>query len=409
MDKTSNRWKFVAHGAFYATAITVAEPSTILPLIVNYFTESTFLIGVFSSLLRGGAVLMQLYAAFHAQAYAKVIGKLRIVFFFRFLMWFGIGATIYTIGDSNHALTLVLFAIGLFAFSFSAGFGAVFYQELLGKSFTREYRGKSMAYRQFFTGLSAILSGSIAAWFLNKFDAPDSFAYLFMISSFTMGVGFLIMGTFSEEKKENVSVKEKNFGIFLKNSMKIFKQDIFLQRQIYSRLIAYAFFLVFPFIILQVKNAYNMTGTQVGIIVSLQMAGAMLSNILWGKLSGKNRNKLIILIAYLLLISTLILTLFVQNYHAYAESIYIYYLLFFIAGGALDGLRLAYGNLILILSPEDKRPVYIAIQNNITSIGLFFAIPGGALLSLIGFEYLAILTILILAFGLFISTKLNNN
>lgn len=409
MDKTSNRWKFVAHGAFYATAITIAEPSTILPLIVNHFTDSTVLIGVFSSLLRGGAVLMQLYAAFHAQAYAKVIGKLRIVFFFRFLMWFGIGAAIYALGDENHYLTLILFAAGLFAFSFSAGFGAVFYQELIGKSFSREYRGKSMAYRQFFTGLSAILSGTVAAWFLNQFDAPNSFAYLFMISSFTMGIGFLIMGTFNEDKKENISKKEKNFGKFLQNANKIYKEDLYLRIQIYSRLIAYSFFLVFPFVILQAKDAYNIGGTEVGIIVSLQMTGAMLSNILWGKLSGKNLNKLIILIAYTLLIVTLILTVVVGYYHQNESSIYIYYLLFFIAGGALDGLRLAYGNLILILSPEDKRPVYVAIQNNITSIGLFFAIPGGALLSVIGFQYLALFTILILVFGLFLSTKLKKD
>lgn len=399
----------MAHGTFYATAITIAEPSTILPLIVNYFTDSTTLIGLFSSLLRGGAVLMQLYAAFYAQAYAKVIGKLRIVFFFRFFMWFSIGVSLYLLGDTNHTLSLWLFAVGLFAFSFSAGFGAVYYSELIGKSFTKEYRGQTMAYRQFFTGFSAILSGSIAAWFLNRFSPPESFSYLFIISSFSMAIGFVAMGTFKEDVKVNISGKEKNFSTFLRNSVKTFRQDIYLQRQVWSRLIAYGIHLIFPFIILQAKEAYDISGTQIGIIVSLQMAGAMLSNILWGRLSGKNLNKLIIVISYITLIIVVGLSFGVQFFHHVNNSIFIYYFLFFIAGAALDGLRLAYSNLILILAPENKRPVYIAIQNNITSLGLFFAIPGGALLSLIGFNYLAVLTAGVLIWGLIISMGLKKD
>jgi hypothetical protein len=46
--------KNVMHGFFLAIAVTVAEPSTILPLIVHHFSNSVVLVGVFASLLKVG-------------------------------------------------------------------------------------------------------------------------------------------------------------------------------------------------------------------------------------------------------------------------------------------------------------------------------------------------------------------
>jgi predicted MFS family arabinose efflux permease len=125
----------------------------------------------------------------------------------------------------------------------------------------------------------------------------------------------------------------------------------------------------------------------------------MLSNILWGKLSSTGKNRLIVLLSYFLIIIVVILSVL-------AKHIYYYYFVFFIAGAAIDGFRLAFSNLILIIAPEDKRPVYIAVQNNITSIGMFFSIPGGALVSHLGFNTVGWFTVGVLVLGLFMSFKL---
>ena len=93
--------KNVLHGFFLAIAVTVAEPSTILPLIIHHFSNSVVLVGVFASLLKGGAVAVQMVAAFYAQEYTRVLPYLRIVFFFRWFSWFLIGLAIYFVGDSN--------------------------------------------------------------------------------------------------------------------------------------------------------------------------------------------------------------------------------------------------------------------------------------------------------------------
>ena len=402
MDKytnlQSNSIKFILQGFFFAGAMAIAEPSTVLPLIVHYFSGSNVLVGTFSSLLRGGAILMQLYAAFHAQSYPKVLPFLKRVFVFRFMSWFSLGVIVYFFSDKPQ-FVLLLFGIGMFIFSASAGFGAVYFQELLGKLFTKEYRGKVLAARQFVSGLAGILSGGISAYFLSEFSPPLSFAYLFMVSGIIMAFSFSFMLFFKESNKINTALKDEKFGAFIKKSFKLLNQDSNLLIQIISRLVSYSFWFVVPFIILNAKDRLGITGKDVGFIVSLRMAGAMFSNILWGKLSSTGKNRLIVLLSYFLLIVAIALAVFANN-------IYYYYFVFLIAGAGIDGFRLAYSNLILIIAPEDKRPVYVAVQNNITSIGMFFSIPGGALVSWLGFSSVGIFTIVVLIAGLLISLKL---
>ena len=399
IDIASNRWKFVSHGFFYSAGIGIAEPSTILPVIVNYFSTNNILIGLFSSLLRGGSVLMQLYAAFYAQGYKKVIPALKVIFFFRFITWFAIGISIYLFGTTNPVLTLWLFGLFLFSFSFSAGFGTVYFSELMGKSFTNEYRGKTMAYRQFFAGVSAILSGGISAWVLTNFDKPISFVILFVVSAFVMSFGYLSVVLVKEFPKEEITKREKSFGKFLRNATKILKQDKLLKYQIYTRLLSYTYLFIFPFVGIKAIKDLSLNEAYAGLFAFLLIGGSMLSNIIWGKLSGLGKNSLIVKISFVLMIISMIMI-------PLSNNLIMYSFVFVIAGASVDGFKLSFMNLIFLISPQEKRPVYVAIQNNITSLGMFFAIPGGAFLSYLGYNYLVFGIITFLSLGFLLSFKL---
>ena len=131
------------------------------------------------------------------------------------------------------------------------------------------------------------------------------------------------------------------------------------------------------------------------------MIGAMLSNFLWGRLSGKGLNKLTANISISLYITAITLAFF-------ASSLELYMLIFFIMGGAIDGNRIASGNLILALAPADKRPVYVALQINIVSFGLFFSLFGGIILHFLNYTTLYSLTIMMLFISLYFSFKLKD-
>ncbi len=399
MNYKENNIKNIMHGFFLAVAMTIAEPSTILPLIIHHFTQNVVIVGIFVSLLRGGAILVQLVAAFYAQTFKKAMPYLKRVFITRVISWFLIGLSIYLIGDKNPTLTLVLFGIFLFIFSFSAGFGSIYFSEIIAKVFTKEERGKSMANRQLFAAIGSIVSGGVAGWVLSEFNPPKSYAYLFMISAILMSIGMFAFATIKEPVKENIRIKEESFFKYIKNAFSFLKNDKALQIQILAMLFSYSFLFAFPFVIIQAKNTIHLTRWLVGGFVTIQMLGAILGNIIWKKLSPNYKK--IFLISYSLVIFSFILVLFF-------EKEIIYFLFFFLMGMAIDGFRISGINLLFEIAPEDKRPIYVALQNNITSIGLFFSIPGGFILELFGYKFLYIFTIVMLLIGLYFATKLKN-
>jgi len=401
MDKFSSHVKNILHGFFLAIGTTIAEPSTILPLIVNYFGGSSMLVGFFAALLRGGAVVVQLFAAFHAQSYKLMMPYLRRIFFVRFLAWFLIGVAIIIFGDNYPNITLASIGFGLFIFSFSAGFAAIYFREIMAKIFSHKFRGKTMAYRQFFSGAGGLLSGALAAWILESFEAPQSYGYLFIISSFIMGLGYIAFALVDEPIKEEVSKKERSFKEFLQNSYAILQADKNLQIQVSTFLLAYGYLIALPFIILDAQQKIDLDGVAIGSLITTQMIGAMVSNFLWGRLSGDGKNILTARLSISLQIAATALAFG-------ASSIYEYMLIFFLIGASMDGNRIASSNLILKIAPADKRPIYIALQMNIVSLGMFFSIAGGAILHYFNYTALYSVSVAVLLGAFYLSLKLRD-
>jgi len=401
MDKLSNHIRNVLHGFFLSIGTTIAEPSTILPLIVNYFGGSSLLVGFFAALLRGGAILVQLFAAFQAQSYALMLPYMRRVFFIRFLSWFFIGIAIILFGEESPNLTLFCIGIGLFVFSFSAGFGAIYFKDIIGKIFSHKFRGKTMAYRQFFSGAGGLVSGALAGWIIHAFEAPYSYGYLFIVSSFIMGFGYIAFGTIDEPLKEEVTQRENSFKKFLHNSWTLLQADKDLQIQLKTFLLAYGYLIALPFIILDAQVKIHLDGVAIGSLITTQMVGAMLSNFLWGRLSGAGHNKVTANISIFLQIFAIIIAF-------QASSLLEYMVVFFFVGAAIDGNRIASGNLILALAPAKKRPVYIALQINIVSFGLFFSMIGGVILHFFDYTTLYSTALAMLLISLYYSFKLKD-
>ncbi len=401
LDDPKNNSRNVVHAFFLSLAITIAEPSTVLPLIVTHFSDSVVMVGIFVSLLRGGQILIQLYAAFHAQAYKKVLPYLGKVFLFRWMSWLTIGLSIYFIGDSNKPLTLFFIGLGLFFFSFSAGFGTIYFKELQAKLFSKKYRGKTMANRQIAGAIASILSAGVTGYVLANFEAPDSYAYLFMVSSIFMAIGFASFVTIAEPEKKKVLEKEKNFKLFIKNATKTLKEDRRLQHQILVIFLSFSYFLSIPFVILHANESIELTGWMLGGFIMVQMIGSIIgSNFIWRRITNYER---MLSLAFVFMILAFVVALFADDTYSYA-------LVFLLFGVGLDGFNISGMNLVIEIAPEEKRPLYTALQTNITSLGLFFPILGGILLKYLeSYQLIYTLSIVLLVLGFLLSLKLKSN
>jgi predicted MFS family arabinose efflux permease len=124
------------------------------------------------------------------------------------------------------------------------------------------------------------------------------------------------------------------------------------------------------------------------------MAGALVGNLLYKRLAP----------AYLLIMRLgFILAIFAYLVLLLFDGKASYFAAFFLLGMAVDAFRIATMNLLFAIAPPKKRPLYIALQNNLTAFGLFFAIPGGVILRLFGYEVLYGFSAAMLALGLAVS------
>lgn len=258
-----------------------------------------------------------------------------------------------------------------------------------------------MAYRQFFSAVGGLISGALAAWILESFQPPQSYGYLFIISSFIMGFGYIAFASVDEPIKEEVSKRENSFKEFLKNSYALLKADNNLQIQVTTFFLAYGYLIALPFIILDAQQKIDLDGIAIGSLITTQMIGAMLSNFLWGNLSGRGNNSLTAKISIFFQITAVVMA-------ANASSLYEYMFIFFLVGASIDGNRIASSNLILKIAPAQKRPIYIALQMNIVSLGMFFSIAGGVILHYFSYTVLYSTSVFVLFLALCLSFKIRH-
>ena len=142
------------------------------------------------------------------------------------------------------------------------------------------------------------------------------------------------------------------------------------------------------------KNNYKMLYMP----FSIQMVGSILgSMLLWRRIDDYER---MLSLAFLLMIGAFILALWANTLPTYA----VIFLLFDIA---LDGFNIAGMNLVIEIASEAKRPVYTALQTNISALGMFFPVLGGVLLKSIGsYTLLYGLTVGLLLCGWVLSLQL---
>jgi len=311
-----------------------------------------------------------------------------------------IGLSIYLIGDSNKPLTLFFIGLGLFFFSFSAGFGALYFKELQAKIFSKAYRGKTLSNRNIASSIASIISGGIAGLVLQHFEAPMNYAALFMVSSFFMAIGFVTFLTIEEPVKKNISIKEESFKAFIKNSTILLKSDQRLQHQIIVIFLSFSYFLSMPFVILKANSSFTLTGWMLGGFITMQMLGSILgSTFLWRKIDDYER---MLSLSFIFMIIAFIIACFANN-------LYVYALIFLLFGTAIDGFNISGMNLVIEISPEDKRPIYTALQTNITSLGLFFPILGGVILKYVeSYTFIYLFTIILLSIGLLLKSRLKS-
>lgn len=155
-----------------------------------------------------------------------------------------------------------------------------------------------------------------------------------------------------KEPTEEVYKNQLPFKDFLKKAFLVVKKNKNYKKFIMVEILAGAGGIALPFYILYLKDVLQIELGMVGILLSAQMLGSVLSNILWACLSDFVGNKKVIQISTFVGLMVPIVALMTQF-----KNELLYLLLFAIIGFFIAGRTIGKTNYLLDIAPSRDRPI----------------------------------------------------
>ncbi len=396
------------HGIFYTAGEAFFNADTIIPVFLSYFTNSKTLIGLSSTLIGrlGGiaSVFPQLFVANRIETMIRKKPLLKFAITIRALSWGMLALATYIFNKSYPHLTIFFLFFTLILHTVMGGIAAVPFYDIWGKALPSNLRGRFFGHRQLWGGLLAIGSGLIAKVILeNEFIAfPLNFVILFFLAFIFLSISYIALGSVREPVEE-VYEKKLPFKDFLKKASHIIQRNPNYRKFIFVEITGGAGSMALPFYILYLRETLGMELGMVGILLSAQMLGSVLSNILWAHLSDFVGNKRVIQIStFIGLIVPLIalITQFLQH------SLW-YIFLFVLIGFFISGRTIGKDNYLLDIAPSRERPKYISLTGTLMFPVSLFPLLGGIIAQYMSYRILFFTTAIVVFWGFILSFGLS--
>ena len=376
--------------------------STVLPLFVSKLTSSNVLVGLASTLEAVGWFLPQMAVAavtLHQKNQMPLYIKTAFLRGGSFLL-FAILVFFSRIVDPSYLLITFFCLFSIYALG--GGLAGVSFTDVVGKAIPQNKRGSFFGMRMFFGGGLAALAGILIERILRVYDFPKNFGVLFLIAAVLI-IFALLAFSLVKEPPVRKRPERKKFRENLRSGFETLKRDRNYRMLIGTRVAIGAYVMGFPFYIIFAKEFLHVPTSIAGIFLSVQMAGYLSSNILWGYLSNNKSNKLVLLLSAICsAICPLLLILSILT----EIPLYLYGSIFFFLGATIAGLDMGYTNYLLEIAPEERRPIYVGFLNTIVGPTIFLSAVGGLIIQVSSFTFLYSLVFLISIISILLSLSL---
>jgi len=380
----------IFNGVFFNLAAAFLSGITVIPLFISGFTDSRILIGAFSTLESFGWYFPQLFMGALIAGRPLVLTYYNKLSFSRVIFFAAAISLIFLVKDSNHRLLLIGFGCLFGIYSITSGMAGIAFMEIVGKMIPTNKRGTLFGLRMFFGGLLAVLAGPIVKYMLDRWQFPVNFGYLFFIALITVIMGLAIYA-FTRELPPPVMKTKPGFKDNLAKSLSVFKNDVNMRHLVFAMYSTNTALLAMPFYIILATEQLGIPGPLAATYLSFERIGFLGLNLLWGWLSNRISNKLVLKVSTIFAIMAPALALYsIYHYPGY----FIFGLVFFFNGAALSGTSLGYINYLLEISNDENRVLSIGLVHTFIAPTIFFSALGGLLFELFSIKILFLVTLI---------------
>lgn len=351
-------------GTIYGVEDSFISPRTILPIFLANLIDSKLAIGLLSTIVSTGWLLPQLFTANWTQRLpVKKMAPVKWGFFTErvpiFLLF--LSAWLATV---NAKLAVFVFFILITWYRVGGGVVAVAWQDMLAKIFPTERRGKFFGLTNFGGKVAGIFGASAAAWLLVHFKFPYGYMFCFVaaaIASF-FSWGSLAMTREPAEEPREAPISHADYW---KRLPKIVRDDQNFRRYLISQAMITGSTIALGFLAVYAVQRWNLPDSYAGLFTTSMLVGQALGNLVFGWLSDRKGNKLVLELGVLVNVMAVGLA-FVAPRPEW------FYAVFALTGTSIASFYMAEVMIVFEFSRVEIRPTYIGLSN--TVIGVFSAI-----------------------------------
>ncbi|MDI6809163.1 MAG: MFS transporter [Candidatus Eisenbacteria bacterium] len=374
----------VLNGIFFNVSGVFLSASTVVPLFVSHLTDSKVLIGLAGSIENIGWYLPQIVVAGLTLHHSRQLRIYKNAAYFRIVAFSLLVLSAFILPQRSPTLCLVLFLSMLTLYALSGGMAGIAFMDIVGRTVPPNRRGSFFGMRMTIGGAFGILAGFAVNSLLAGYDYPLNFGIIFLVGFLFMGLGLFSFFFITEPELKSPRPK-RTLAANVKEAYSFFRSDKDYKTLFWVRTAISSFFLGYPFYIIFAEQVLRYPPGSAGIFVSYEMAGYLVSNILWAYLSDRVSNPLVMLLSA---VSAALAPCFVLISFAVKLPLQVFAMSFFLLGATASGLWVGFMNYLLEIAPDDHRPLYLGFLNTLIALTLFLPLLGGSILEISSYQFL---------------------
>jgi hypothetical protein len=399
------RWNFfcaAANGVIFHIFFALYNPATVVPVFVGTLTANPVWIALAGQLDAICWPLPQLFAASRVLHLRRKLPFYRATAVVRVIFVAALATLPFVLAPGAGLLVAFLFAYG--GLQIAAGLAGPPFMDVVGKAITSRSRGILFMVRRFGGGIVAALTGLVLVGpVLRILPYPSSYGVLFAVGAAASVLALLVMSLSREPEGEAVAERH-SFGQTVRRGFGLLAEDVNYRRFVTSRVFICLSRLGVPFYVGLALAKLELTAAAVGPFVTALMAGTVTSNLLWGYLSSRRGNRLVVRGGAL--VTVLPPLLYFGSARAEWGGIYLFYALFFLVGFGWSGAEFGNINYVIDVARPQLVPVYVGFNNTVNGLATLAAVSGGFVLKYAGYDVLFGLAAAFAALSLWLTRKL---